>query len=68
MNEVYQALARAAGVDRPAEYGPARPGEQRRSALGWDRARQLLDWAPTTPLDRGLAETVAWSRAHDGGS
>ena len=65
VNELYRRLAQAAGVDRAAEYGPARPGEQRRSALTWDRARQLLDWAPSTPLDRGLAETVAWARAHD---
>jgi UDP-glucose 4-epimerase len=66
VNEVYRVLARAAGLDRPPEYGPARPGEQRRSALGWDRARQLLEWAPTTPLDRGLGETVAWSRSNGG--
>jgi UDP-glucose 4-epimerase len=64
VNDVYRFLARASGVDRPAEHGPARPGEQRRSALAWDRARQLLDWAPTTPLERGLADTVTWARAH----
>jgi UDP-glucose 4-epimerase len=67
VNEIYRLLARAARVERPAEHGPARPGEQRRSALGWDRARNLLDWAPTTPLDRGLADTVAWARANGGG-
>jgi UDP-glucose 4-epimerase len=66
VNEVYRVLARAAGIERPAEHGPARPGEQRRSALSWDRARGLLEWTPTTPLDRGLAETVAWSRSNGG--
>jgi len=66
VNEIYKTLARAAGVDRPAEYGPARPGEQRRSALGWDRARRLLEWSPQTTLAHGLAETVTWARAHDG--
>ncbi|HEX2440201.1 MAG TPA: NAD-dependent epimerase/dehydratase family protein [Methylomirabilota bacterium] len=64
VNEVYKVLARAAGVDRPAEHGPARPGEQRRSALAWDRARQILEWTPLTPIDRGLTETVAWAREH----
>jgi UDP-glucose 4-epimerase len=63
VNEIYRVLARAAGIDRPAEHGPARPGEQRRSALSWERARLLLEWAPIMPLDRGLAETVAWARA-----
>jgi UDP-glucose 4-epimerase len=62
VNELYRLLARAAGVDRAPEHGPGRPGEQRRSALTWDRARQVLDWKPSTPLDRGLAETVAWAR------
>jgi len=66
VNEIYRELARAAGVDRPAEHGPARPGEQRRSALSWERARRLLEWAPRIPLERGLAETVAWSRANGG--
>ena len=66
VNEIYRILARAAGTDRPAEHGPARPGEQRRSALTWERARLLLEWAPTTSLDRGLAETVAWARAGGG--
>jgi UDP-glucose 4-epimerase len=65
VNEIYRGLARAAGVERAAEHGPARPGEQRRSALAWDRARQLLEWAPAMPLERGLAETVAWARSHD---
>ena len=64
VNDIYRFLARAAGVDRPAEHGPARPGEQRRSALACDRARKLLDWTPMTPLERGLADTVAWARAH----
>lgn len=67
VKEIYRVLARAAGVDRPAEHGPARPGEQRRSALSWERAGSLLEWAPRTPLDRGLAETVAWARASGGG-
>jgi UDP-glucose 4-epimerase len=66
VNEIYRVLAAAAGVDRAAEHGPSRPGEQRRSALAWERARTLLGWAPTTSLERGLADTVAWARAHDG--
>jgi UDP-glucose 4-epimerase len=66
VNELYRRLARAVGVERAAAHGPPRPGEQRRSALAWERAHRLLEWAPSTDLDRGLAETVAWARAHDG--
>jgi UDP-glucose 4-epimerase len=58
VNEVYRRLARAAGVARPAEHGPARPGEQRRSALDASRAKRLLGWTPATALDDGLARTL----------
>lgn len=66
VNEIYRWLTQAAGVERAAEHGPARPGEQRRSALDWSRARRVLEWSPAIPLERGLAETVAWARAQSG--
>ena len=34
-------------------------------AQAFSRARQLLEWAPAMPLERGLAETVGWARSHD---
>jgi UDP-glucose 4-epimerase len=40
-------------------HGPAKPGEQRRSALTSDRARRELGWQPEVSLDEGLARTVA---------
>jgi UDP-glucose 4-epimerase len=62
VNVVYERLARAAGVRRPAEHGPARPGEQRRSVLDASRARALLGWTPGTSLDEGLAQTLRYFR------
>jgi UDP-glucose 4-epimerase len=62
VNELYRRLARLAGVGRAAEHGPAKPGEQRRSLLDAARAKSLLGWHPTTPLDEGLTQTVAWFR------
>jgi dTDP-glucose 4,6-dehydratase len=43
---------------------PDRPGHDHRYALDSSRARQELGWAPRIGLDQGLAETVAWYRAH----
>jgi UDP-glucose 4-epimerase len=60
VNDLYQRLARAARVQRPAASGPARPGEQRRSVLDASRAKALLGWTPATALDDGLARTFAW--------
>ena len=62
VNELYRQLMRLTGAGHPAEHGPARPGEQRRSLLDASRAKALLGWSTTTSLDEGLAQTVAWFR------
>jgi UDP-glucose 4-epimerase len=58
VNAIYARLAQAAGVTRPAEHGPAKPGEQRRSALAASRAGRVLGWTAATPLDQGLQRTL----------
>jgi UDP-glucose 4-epimerase len=63
VNELYERLARAVGVDRSATHAPAKPGEQRRSVLDPTRAKMLLGWTPTVSLDDGLQRTVAAFRA-----
>lgn len=45
-----------------AVHGPAKTGEQRRSSLDSSRAREMLGWAPRTPLSRGLEKTVEYYR------
>jgi UDP-glucose 4-epimerase len=57
VNQIYRRLAAAGGVSHPAQHGPAKPGEQRRSVLDAGRARALLGWSPTTSLDDGLDRT-----------
>lgn len=58
VNDLHRRLAAAAGETAPARHGPAKPGEQRRSALDASRAKRLLGWAPATTLDDGLRTTV----------
>ena len=62
VNAVYAHLVQAMGLKAPAEYGPARTGEQRRSVLAVGKAKQVLGWAPTYSLGPGLVQTVAWYR------
>jgi UDP-glucose 4-epimerase len=52
-------------LDEPlkVEYGPAKPGEQRRSCLSYKRAQDVLDWTPQIELSEGIKRTVAWARA-----
>jgi UDP-glucose 4-epimerase len=42
------------------QHGPAKPGEQTRSVLGFQRANEVLGWTPKTQLRVGLEETAAW--------
>jgi UDP-glucose 4-epimerase len=63
VNELVVRLQEA--VPRPLafQHGPAKTGEQRRSALDADLARRVLDWKPTVDLQTGLARTLDWFRA-----
>jgi UDP-glucose 4-epimerase len=56
---VYLKLQEIIGSGLGPAHGPAKPGEQRRSALDSARARELLGWQPQMSLTEGLARTVA---------
>jgi UDP-glucose 4-epimerase len=62
VNELYDRVAEACGVGSPAQRGPAKPGEQRRSVLNVDRAKKALGFTSPTSLREGLRETAAWFR------
>jgi UDP-glucose 4-epimerase len=66
VNAVHALLAGAAGVDARPEFGPAKPGEQRRSCLDASAAARAIGWRPTVGLDDGLARTLAWFRGRPG--
>ena len=57
VNELYERLGRASGLDAAPVKAPARPGEQRRSCLDAARAARELGWRPAMSLDEGLALT-----------
>jgi UDP-glucose 4-epimerase len=60
VNELYTHIARSADVDRPAQHGAAKPGEQRASSLDIARAAELLGWRPRVSLEEGISQTVDW--------
>jgi UDP-glucose 4-epimerase len=66
VNSLYALMAGAAGVELPAQHGPAKPGEQRVSCLDITRAAQLLGWQPQVTLEEGVSRTVAWFAAQRG--
>lgn len=60
VNELYQVMARNAGVKQPPVYAPARPGELQRSCLDAGRASIHLGWKPWTTMEKGTAAVLAW--------
>jgi UDP-glucose 4-epimerase len=56
---IYLELQKLMGSPLGPVHGPAKPGEQRRSALDATRAARELGWQPQVSLHQGLAQTVA---------
>jgi UDP-glucose 4-epimerase len=63
---VYLKLQELMGSPLGPVHGPAKPGEQRRSALDSTLARKELGWRPRVTLPEGLAQTVAAFREAGG--
>jgi UDP-glucose 4-epimerase len=66
--ELAATLQRAAGSAVPVHHAPARPGEQRRSAVSNAKAVRELGWHPEVGLEEGLRQTFAFfeGRARSG--
>lgn len=66
VNQLFGHLRSLTGSSDPEMHGPAKPGEQRRSVLAWNRAAQVLGWRPQVKLEDGLRQTVEFfrTRAH----
>ena len=66
VNELYRAMATAAGVDRAPVFAEARPGELARSCLDPGRAAVHLGWEPWTKVDEGAVAVIDWFRERAG--
>ncbi len=58
VNELFRALRAATGADVVEKHGPAKPGEQQRSVLGYETTTEELGWTPSVDLEDGLVRTV----------
>ncbi len=59
-------LEEALGVEARRNYLPMQPGDVPRTYADVARARELLGWAPTTPIEEGIPRFVAWYRDYYG--
>jgi len=60
VNDIVRLLGEIHGSVVRRHHGPARPGEQQRSALNAALAKRVMGWEPRTSLRAGLAETFRW--------
>ena len=59
-------IADALGVEPRIVEHPPQPGDVERTYADITRARELLGYAPGTPIERGIPEFVAWYRSVTG--
>jgi UDP-glucose 4-epimerase len=58
INNLFRLLKNISGSGVEEFHGPAKPGEQKRSVIDCSRARKILNWEPSVPLEKGLTQTV----------
>lgn len=64
VNELHDRLKELTGSRYDAVYAGARPGELQRIVVDPSKAGDVLGWRPSTSLDDGLKQTVAYFRAN----
>ncbi len=64
VNDLFDVLRDRMAPNMARRHEAGRPGEQRRSVLGFDLAREALGWLPRTALAQGLEETATWFENH----
>lgn len=65
VNELFRTIRDLTGADIEEKHGPAKPGEQQRSVLGYEYTQRELGWTPEVGLKEGLAQTVEWFKNNE---
>lgn len=58
VNQIFHLINENTGGKTKEVHGPAKPGEQRRSVISYEKAEQILGWKPEVNLEEGLRKTV----------
>jgi UDP-glucose 4-epimerase len=62
VNEVFRTVREKTGAKVKKTHGSARPGEQQRSVLSYEKAHEKLGWRPEMSFEEGVSKTVEWFR------
>ncbi len=58
VNTIFRILRDNIDTNIPEKHGPAKPGEQRRSCLSYQKIKKDFGWNPTVSIEEGLKLTV----------
>ena len=64
IRDLAEKIARVVGFVGTISWDPSKPNGQPSRRLDTARARERFGFEASTDFDQGLAETVAWYRAH----
>jgi UDP-glucuronate 4-epimerase len=64
LTEYVAALERALGRKATVELKPMQPGDVKETYADTEALREAIGFAPSTPLEEGLAKFAAWFREH----
>ncbi len=61
--DIRRDIEKALGQPIIVKEAPAKEGEQRRSCLNCQRAKNVLDWEAAVNLEEGIKRTIAWAKS-----
>jgi GDP-L-fucose synthase len=65
IKKLTETIASLVGFNGNIEWDTSKPDGQPRRCLDTSKAKQLLNWTATTPLEAGLKETIDWYRLNN---
>jgi UDP-glucose 4-epimerase len=63
VNQLYRAVQKATGFDKPAGEGPYREGDLKANYLENKKAGKILGWKPETGLEAGIGKTYEYFKS-----
>jgi len=58
INAVFKEISTQASGEQGVDFFAKKPGEQKRSVLSYQKAQQVLDWAPSVTFSLGIKQTL----------
>ena len=63
INELYEKVKKATGSSQKRINEPAKPGEQLRSCIAFEKIKSALGWSPSVDIDSGILKTVEFFKS-----